>query len=104
MRDVVAAALVVLAASLALVAGVGLHRFPDVLSRMHAATKPATLGVLLLLIALVVRNATPAVVVKVVLIAALQFLTAPTGAHMVGRSVAQAGGGPPSDPGHDPSP
>ena len=45
--DVAGAVLLLLGAFLCLAAAVGLVRFPDVLSRMHAATKPQTLGLLL---------------------------------------------------------
>jgi multicomponent Na+:H+ antiporter subunit G len=48
--DVLAAALTLAGAALALVAGVGMVRFPDVFARMHAATKPATLGLLLIVL------------------------------------------------------
>ena len=47
MVDVLSAALLLAGVALSVVAGVGLVRFPDVFSRMHAATKPATLGILL---------------------------------------------------------
>ena len=47
--DIVAAILLVLGTLLSAVAGFGLLRFPDVLSRMHAATKPQVLGLLLAL-------------------------------------------------------
>ena len=40
-------AAVLLGAFLCFAAAVGLVRFPDVLSRMHAATKPQTLGLIL---------------------------------------------------------
>ena len=45
--DVIAGACLLAGAFLCLTAGVGLLRFPDVLSRMHAGTKPQVLGVLL---------------------------------------------------------
>ncbi len=87
MVDLIASVLVIAGAALALLAAVGLRRFPDVLSRMHAATKPATLGMLLVLVAVGLRDGRVGVIAKVALVAALQFLTAPTGAHMVGRAV-----------------
>lgn len=87
MIDVLTSIAVITGAALALVAAIGVHRLPDVLSRMHAATKPATLGILLVLIGVALRDGRLAVVAKVGLVAALQFLTAPTGAHMVGRAV-----------------
>ena len=40
-------AILLLGAALCLVAGIGLLRFPDLLTRMHAGTKPQVLGVLL---------------------------------------------------------
>ena len=44
--DAVAAALLVLGALLTLTAAIGIVRFPDVLTRMHSATKPQVLGLL----------------------------------------------------------
>lgn len=42
-------------ALLTLVAGIGLVRFPDLLSRMHTAAKPQVLGLLLVLVGLAIR-------------------------------------------------
>ena len=47
--DVVAATLILGGSVLALTAAIGVVRFPDTLSRMHAATKPQVLGLLLVL-------------------------------------------------------
>jgi len=46
--DVATSALMLVGALLSLIAAIGLHRLGDVLSRMHAATKPATLGIVVL--------------------------------------------------------
>ena len=77
--------------ALAVVAGVGLLRFPDVFSRMHAATKPATLGLLMVAVgaALVMDDGSHRA--KLLLVAAFQFLTAPVAAHMIGRAAYRAG-------------
>lgn len=84
--DVVAAVLLVLGTSLSAVAGFGLLRFPDVLSRMHAATKPQVLGLLLALAGLAFALQSW-VVVPVLLVAWLmQLITAPVSAHLVGRA------------------
>ncbi|HEX5200436.1 MAG TPA: monovalent cation/H(+) antiporter subunit G, partial [Actinoplanes sp.] len=48
LADILAGACLVSGALLSLAAGVGLLRFPDLLSRMHAATKPQVLGLLLI--------------------------------------------------------
>jgi multicomponent Na+:H+ antiporter subunit G len=72
---------------LALVAAVGLFRLPDTLARMHAATKPATLGVLLCAVGAGLRLADPSDSAKIVVIVVLQLVSAPIGAHILGRSV-----------------
>ena len=47
--DIAAGVLVLGGSALALTAAIGVVRFPDTLSRMHAATKPQVLGLLLVL-------------------------------------------------------
>jgi multicomponent Na+:H+ antiporter subunit G len=76
---------------LALFAAIGLHRLPDVFCRMHAATKPATLGLLLIALAVGVWVAAAGAVVKLLLVVVLQFLTTPVAAHMVGRAAYRSG-------------
>ena len=53
--DIVAAVLILAGATLALTAAIGIVRFPDTLARMHAATKPQVLGLLLVLAGAVTR-------------------------------------------------
>lgn len=73
-------------ALLALLAAVGLHRFDNVFARMHAATKPATLGLVLIVIGASFQLADTGDSAKLVLVILFQFLTAPIGAHLVGRA------------------
>lgn len=73
-------------ALMSVAAGIGLLRFPDLFSRMHAATKPQVLGLFLLLLS-VALQIRAWVAVPVLLLAWLfQLLTAPVTAHMVGRA------------------
>lgn len=88
---VVTVPLLVTGSLLALLAAVGLHRFPDLFCRMHASTKPATLGLLLIAVAVGIRVSTQGAVVKLLLVVALQFLTTPVAAHMVGRAAYRSG-------------
>ena len=74
-------------ALLALVASVALHRFTSTRSRMHATTKPATLGVTLCAIGAVLQLTDVTNITKVVVVVVLQLVTAPLAAHMFGRSV-----------------
>ncbi len=90
--DAIVSVLLVTGAALALVAALGLQRFPDVFARMHAATKPATLGLLLIAMAASLHLADPAAVGKLALAVILQFVTAPVAAHMIGRATYHAGG------------
>lgn len=84
--DGIAAVLLILGAALSTVAGIGLFRFPDQLSRMHAGTKPQVLGLLLVLMALAFAWRTWVWVPVLLLAWVLQMLTAPVSAHLVGRA------------------
>ncbi|WP_208027730.1 monovalent cation/H(+) antiporter subunit G [Rhabdothermincola sediminis] len=86
MIEIVAGVAMVLGSVLALIAAIGVVRLGDLFSRMHAATKPATLGLVLVAggAALVVSDLSDAA--RLLLVVALQFLTAPVGVHMVGRA------------------
>ncbi len=84
--DVVSAVCLLGGAFFALAAGVGALRFPDLLSRMHAATKPQVLGLVLVLVGLALRLREGGAVWALVLVAVFQMLTAPVAAHMVGRA------------------
>lgn len=84
--DVLAAICLLGGAALSLAAGIGVVRFPDVLSRMHAASKPQVLGLLLVLIGVGLRLRTGFDITTLVLVAVFQLTTAPVAAHMVGRS------------------
>ncbi|WP_121162590.1 monovalent cation/H(+) antiporter subunit G [Micromonospora pisi] len=84
-------AFMVAGALLSLAAGIGVVRFPDVLSRMHAATKPQILGLLLILIGVGLRLRTGAEVATLVLVGVFQLATAPVAAQMVGRAAYRSG-------------
>jgi multicomponent Na+:H+ antiporter subunit G len=84
--DAVSAVFMILGALMSLAAAMGLLRFPDLLSRMHAATKPQVLGLVLLLASIGLQLRTwwvwPALLVAWI----FQLLTVPVSAHMVGRA------------------
>ena len=88
----VVAVLIVSGALFTLVAALGVLRLPDVLNRMHASTKAGTLGCGLILLALAVHSGGEAGVIAKSL-AAIVFilLTAPVGAHMIGRAAYRTG-------------
>jgi multicomponent Na+:H+ antiporter subunit G len=86
MIEVVASTLVIAGAVLALIAAIGLHRFDGVFPRLHAATKPATLGLALVLLGSATLAVDRGDVAKLLVVVVLQFVTAPVGAHLLGRA------------------
>ncbi|MBE7160556.1 MAG: monovalent cation/H(+) antiporter subunit G [Williamsia herbipolensis] len=83
--DVVVAVLVLLGALLALTAAIGVLRFPDTLTRMHATTKPQTFGLLLVLLAAMIRLSGSVDFGMLVLSGLFALITAPVIAHRIGR-------------------
>lgn len=84
--DVAAAVCLLLGCLLALVASIGMVRFPDLLSRMHAATKPQVLGLLLVLLGVALRLRDTTSIGLLLLVALFQMCTSPIASHMVGRA------------------
>lgn len=83
--DIVAAVLVLGGSTLALTAAIGIVRFPDTLSRMHAATKPQVLGLLLVLAGAAIRLRGHADVGMAILTGLFTLITAPVVANRVGQ-------------------
>jgi multicomponent Na+:H+ antiporter subunit G len=89
--DIVAIVVAALGTGLILVAGLGMVRMPDLLTRMHASAKAGTLGAALTLVAAAVAFAETAIIMRVVLIILFLFLTAPLAAHMIARAGYRSG-------------
>lgn len=89
--DVAAVICVFLAALLSVAAGIGILRFPDALSRLHAATKPQIFGLLLIIAAVALDQRSFATLLALVPVFVFQSLTAPIAAHMVGRAAYRTG-------------
>ena len=83
--DIVTAVLVLSGSTLALTAAIGVVRFPDTLSRMHAATKPQVLGLLLVLAGAAIRLRGNVDVGMLILTGMFTLITAPVVAHRVGQ-------------------
>ena len=89
--DLVAALCLLVGAVLSVAAGIGLIRFPDALSRMHAATKPQMVGLIFVLLAIALTDRSWATVAVLAPVLVFQMLTAPISAHMIGRAAYRAG-------------
>jgi multicomponent Na+:H+ antiporter subunit G len=90
-RDVVSIVFFLVGVSMALIAAVGLHRLQHTTSRMHAATKPATLGVLCCAVGAAVQMDNLSSITKIAVVVAFQFITVPIGAHMLSRAITSDG-------------
>lgn len=89
--DLLAALLMLLGALLCLGAAVSLIRFPDVISKLHAITKPQVLGMICIALGVALGIRTPTAISFSVLTVTFQLLTSPVSAHMVARSAYRSG-------------
>lgn len=109
--DAAALVLVLIGALLCLTAAIGVARFSDVPTRLHAATKPQVLGVVVIAIGVALSARAWPVAAFLVVVVLLQLATAPLAAHMLGRQAYRNGtvdrramvadelAGKPADPG-----
>ena len=91
MLDLTALILILVGALLCLIAAIGLLRFRDVPTRLHAATKPQVLGLILICLAIALSLRSWPVVAFLVPVVLIQLATAPLSAHMVGRQAYRNG-------------
>jgi multicomponent Na+:H+ antiporter subunit G len=83
--------LFIIGATLALLAGIGVLRMPDVFTRMQASTKASTLGLGCLLAAAALRNPELSFVIRAGSIAAYMLLTTAVSAHVTAGAAARGG-------------
>ncbi len=95
--DLIGAALLAGGAFFCLGGALGLVRFPDILARMHAATKPQVFGLLLVLLGVAFSIRDPKVWLSLAVVLVLQILTAPVAGHLIGRVAYRSGQWEPDD-------
>jgi multicomponent Na+:H+ antiporter subunit G len=86
----------IVGALFSLLAAVGVLRFPDLYTRLHAAAKAGTVGAGFVLLALAVSALDPAVALRAVAGVAFLVLTAPIAAHLIARAAYTVGQRPSS--------
>ncbi|MEM6637124.1 MAG: monovalent cation/H(+) antiporter subunit G [Pseudomonadota bacterium] len=91
MIDFVVGILVLSGGLFAFVAGLGVLRLPDVMIRMHASTKVGTLACGLVMLGVILHFQETSLVLRAVAIVGFLLLTAPIGAHMIGRAAIRTG-------------
>lgn len=89
--DAAAAVLVLIGALLCLTAAIGVVRFRDVPTRLHAATKPQVLGIVLICVAIVLATRSWQAAAFLVPVVVIQLATAPLAAHLIGRQAYRNG-------------
>ena len=88
---VLTAALLIVGAIFSLLAAIGILRFPDLYTRMHAASKAGTIGSGLLLLAAGVHSLDAAILIRALAGFFFFVLTAPISAHLLAKAAHQAG-------------
>ena len=86
MNEILSSALLLIGATFALLAGVGILRMPDLFTRMQASTKASTLGIGCILGAVAVHFGELAITTRALATMLFVFLTAPIAAHMIARA------------------
>lgn len=86
MIDIIFIILIFLGAAFMLIAAIGLIRFTDLYSRMHATTKATSFGLLLLIIGVSLFFNTGTVWIKALMVIVFIYLTAPLAAHSIAKS------------------
>ena len=86
MKETITSLLMLSGAIFAFLSALGILRFPDLFSRMQAATKGSAFGVTCLLLAVAVHFAELGIVTRSIVTIFFVLLTAPVAAHMIGRA------------------
>ena len=91
MTDILTTILLIVGAFFFIAGTVGLLRFPDVYTRLHALTKADNLGLGLLIVGLALQAESWMVMAKLFLIWFLVMLASASVAHLVARAAQQKG-------------
>lgn len=89
--DVLSWALLMLGGGIAVIAGIGVMRLPDMFSRMHAAGMLDTLGAACVLLGLILQAGISVISFKLFLVYALLSMTTSTAAHALAKAAAASG-------------
>ena len=84
--DILSTILILIGCLFVFIAALGILRFTDIHSRLHASTKATSFGLMLILIGVSLHYFTVVVVVKSILVLVFIYLTAPLAAHSISRS------------------
>lgn len=83
--DLIAVGLMCIGLFFVFTSALGVVRFPDIYTRLHAISKGTTFGFTFIIIGAAILVGDPSDIAKSLLAVAFQFLTGPVSAHMIAR-------------------
>ena len=89
--DILSWIIIVVGAGFSIVGAIGLLRFPDFYTRLHAAGITDTLGTWLILLGVLLQVESWLVAIKLALIVVFLFFTSPTATHALARAALASG-------------
>lgn len=89
--DIASWILLLAGGGLGIIGGIGIHRFPDFYSRLHATGITDTLCAMLILLGLGLQAGWSIAAFKLALIFVFLFFTAPTASHALANAAAHSG-------------
>ena len=89
--DILSWILLVAGAAFSMIGGIGMHRLPDMYTRMHGAGITDTLGAGLIIAGLIVQGGLTLVTVKLFLILVFLLFTSPTSTHALANAALHGG-------------
>jgi len=95
--DLLSLACLLTGGALGIVGGIGIHRFPDFYSRLHAAGITDTLCAMLILLGLGLQAGWSLAAFKLALIFVFLFFTSPTASHALANAALHSGLQPRTD-------
>ncbi|MFT4772953.1 MAG: multicomponent Na+:H+ antiporter subunit G [Candidatus Azotimanducaceae bacterium] len=84
--SIVAAIFLIVGSLFTMIGGIGVVRFNDLMSRVHAAAKAPTLGLLLVAIGAAIEIGSGKAVITLLLVVVLQLFTSPVATHVLARA------------------
>lgn len=90
-RNILTVILLISAASIMMVGSIGIIRLPGFFSRLHAAGKCDTLGVILFITGMMIYNGWNLISLKLLIIFILAAMTNPVGSHALTRAAFDSG-------------
>ncbi|MCG7985264.1 MAG: monovalent cation/H(+) antiporter subunit G [Candidatus Thiodiazotropha lotti] len=91
MIDILSSIFLLLGAGLGIIGGIGIHRFPDFYTRLHAIGITDTLSALMILLGLALQAGWSIAAFKLALIFVFLFFSSPTASHALANAAQHSG-------------